>query len=92
MWSTSWINAGSDAVVLFNRFLQPDIDLKTESLKQEMVFSSNDEMKLPLRWVALLHGRVKTDLALNTGVHSGLDAAKAMLAGRPDCPGGFSAA
>jgi len=72
---------GADAVVLFNRFLQPDIDLKTESLKQEMVYSSSEELKLPLRWVALLYGRVKADLALNTGVHSGLDAAKAFLAG-----------
>lgn len=72
---------GADAVVLFNRFLQPDIDLATESLKQEMVYSSDEELKLPLRWVALLYGRVKADLALNTGVHSGLDAAKALLAG-----------
>jgi dihydroorotate dehydrogenase (fumarate) len=72
---------GADAVVLFNRFLQPDIDIKTESLKQEMVYSSNEEMKLSLRWVALLYGRVKADLALNTGVHSGMDAAKALLAG-----------
>lgn len=72
---------GADAVVLFNRFLQPDIDLATESLKQDMVYSSDEELKLPLRWVALLYGRVKADLALNTGVHSGLDAAKALLAG-----------
>lgn len=72
---------GADAVVLFNRFLQPDIDLNSESLTQEMVYSSNEELKLPLRWVALLYGRVKADLALNTGVHSGLDAAKAFLAG-----------
>jgi len=72
---------GAKAVVLFNRFLQPDIDPKTETLVSEMVYSSPEEMKLPLRWVALLYGRVKTDLALNTGVHSGLDAAKALLAG-----------
>ncbi len=72
---------GADAVVLFNRFLQPDIDLDSESLKQEMVYSSSEELKLPLRWVALLYGRIKADLALNTGVHSGLDAAKALLAG-----------
>ncbi|TFH34997.1 MAG: dihydroorotate dehydrogenase-like protein [Anaerolineales bacterium] len=72
---------GAAAVVLFNRFLQPDIDLMTESLKQEMVYSTSEELKLPLRWVALLYGRVKADLALNTGVHSGLDAAKAFLAG-----------
>lgn len=72
---------GADALVLFNRFLQPDIDPLTEELKQEMVYSSSEEMKLPLRWVALLHGRVGCELALNTGVHSGHDAAKALLAG-----------
>ena len=47
----------------------------------EMTYSSPDEMRLPLRWVGLLYGRLKADLALNTGVHSGLDAAKALLAG-----------
>ena len=72
---------GARALVLFNRFLQPDIDLNTQSLKSEMVFSSPDEMKLPLRWVALLAGRIKADLALNTGVHSGMDVARALLAG-----------
>jgi dihydroorotate dehydrogenase (fumarate) len=74
-------NRGVEALVLFNRFLQPDIDLGTETLKNEMVLSAPEEMKLPLRWIALLYGRVKTDLALNMGVHSGLDAAKALLAG-----------
>lgn len=70
-----------DALVMFNRFLQPDIDPETEELTSEMVYSSPDEIKLPLRWVALLYGRVDADLALNTGVHSGLDVAKAILAG-----------
>lgn len=72
---------GADALVLFNRFLQPDIDPLTEELKQEMVYSTPEEMKLPLRWVALLYGRIESELALNTGVHSGHDAAKALLAG-----------
>ena len=72
---------GIEALVLFNRFLQPDIDIETETLKNEMVFSTPEEMKLPLRWIALLYGRIKADLALSTGVHSGLDAAKALLAG-----------
>ncbi|MGD2161990.1 MAG: dihydroorotate dehydrogenase-like protein [Anaerolineales bacterium] len=72
---------GADALVLFNRFLQPDIDPLTEELVQEMVYSSPEEMKLPLRWVALLYGRLDSELALNTGVHSGHDAAKALLAG-----------
>ncbi len=72
---------GVSALVLFNRFLQPDIDPETESFTQEMVYSTPQEMKLPLRWVGLLYGRIQADLALSTGVHSGRDAAKAILAG-----------
>jgi dihydroorotate dehydrogenase (fumarate) len=68
-------------VVMFNRFLQPDIDPDTEELVNEMVYSSPQEMKLPLRWTALLYGRTDVDLALNTGVHTGKDIAKALLAG-----------
>jgi dihydroorotate dehydrogenase (fumarate) len=72
---------GVGALVLFNRFLQPDIDAETEALTNEMVLSSPEEMKLPLRWTALLYGRINTDIALNTGVHSGLDVARALLSG-----------
>ena len=72
---------GVEGLVLFNRFLQPDIDPQTESLKSEMSLSSPEEMKVPLRFIALLYGRVKADLALTSGVHSGLDAAKGLLAG-----------
>ncbi len=72
---------GADALVLFNRFLQPDIDPLTEEMKHEMVYSTSQEMRLPLRWVGLLYGRIDSELALNTGVHSGHDAAKALLAG-----------
>ncbi|MBN1966985.1 MAG: dihydroorotate dehydrogenase-like protein [Anaerolineae bacterium] len=72
---------GVKGVVLFNRFLQPDIDPETESLFNEMVLSKSIEMKLPLRWVALLYGRVGLDLALNTGVHTGRDLVKGLLAG-----------
>jgi dihydroorotate dehydrogenase (fumarate) len=72
---------GVQAVVLFNRFLQPEIDPASQSLESKMVLSTPAEIRLPLRWVALLHGRTGMDLALNTGVHSGLDAAKALLAG-----------
>lgn len=72
---------GAAALVLFNRFLQPNINVQTESVLSEMVYSAPGEMKLPLRWVALLHGRVDTDLALNTGVHTGRGVAKALLAG-----------
>jgi dihydroorotate dehydrogenase (fumarate) len=72
---------GAKGLVLFNRFLQPDINLETMSLDNEMVFSTPQEMKLPLRWVALLYGRIEADLALTTGVHSGQDVVKAILAG-----------
>jgi dihydroorotate dehydrogenase (fumarate) len=72
---------GVEALVLFNRFLQPDIDPLSESLKNEMVFSTSEEIKVPLRHIALLYGRVNSDLAITTGVHNGLDAVKAILAG-----------
>ena len=72
---------GARALVLFNRFLQPDIDPTTESPTNEMTLSEPSEIKLPLRWIALLHGRLQADLALSTGVHSGTDVAKALLAG-----------
>lgn len=69
------------ALVLFNRFLQPTIDITNESLYNELTYSSAEELKIPLRWVALLYGRVKADLALTTGVQTGQDVAKALLAG-----------
>jgi dihydroorotate dehydrogenase (fumarate) len=72
---------GVNALVLFNRFLQPDIDPDFESLRSEMVYSTPAELRLPLRWTALLHGRIRADLAVTSGVHSGRDAAKALLAG-----------
>lgn len=72
---------GVDGLVLFNRFLQPDIDPVSESLKSEMVYSTPDEIKVPLRHIALLYGRINADLAITSGVHSGADAVKAILAG-----------
>lgn len=72
---------GAKAVVLFNRFLQPDIDVDSETLVNNMAYSTPAELKVPLRWIALLYGRTQMDLALNTGVHSGRDIAKALLAG-----------
>lgn len=69
------------ALVLFNRFLQPTIDAENESLYSELTYSTPEELKVPLRWAAILYGRVKTDLALTTGVQTGQDVAKALLAG-----------
>ncbi len=72
---------GVNAIVMFNRFLQPDIDPDAEALINEMVLSTPAELKLPLRWTALLYGRTKMEIAVNTGIHTGRDVIKALLAG-----------
>jgi dihydroorotate dehydrogenase (fumarate) len=78
---TRLVDAGADALVLFNRFYQPDIDLEELEIYPNLVLSTSQELRLPLRWIALLHGRVETDFALTTGVHTAEDALKAMMAG-----------
>ena len=73
--------AGVDGLVLFNRFYQPDLDLDSLDVVPRLVLSTSEELRLPLRWIAILYGRVGTSLAATTGVHTGLDAAKVLLAG-----------
>jgi dihydroorotate dehydrogenase (fumarate) len=73
--------AGADALVLFNRFYQPDFDLEKLEVLSDLNLSTPYEMRLPLRWIAILHGRVRASLAATTGVHSGRDVAKYVLAG-----------
>jgi len=68
-------------LVLFNRFLQPDIDIATESLKYVPDYSRAEDLRLPLRWVALLRDQLRCDLALSGGVHDAAGAVKALLAG-----------
>ena len=75
------VDAGADGLVLFNRFYQPDIDLESLDVVPRLTLSSPDELRLPLRWIAILHGRVDASLAATTGIHSAADAAKALLAG-----------
>ncbi len=75
------VNAGADGLVLFNRFLQPDFDLETLSTVPRLVLSTPFELLLPLRWIAILHGRVNASLALTSGIHEAEDLAKALLAG-----------
>jgi dihydroorotate dehydrogenase (fumarate) len=72
---------GADALVLFNRFYQPDIDVDDEAVRPSVLFSTSFEMRLPLRWVAILHGQLDASLALTTGVHTSEDVVKAVLAG-----------
>ena len=60
--------AGADGLVLFNRFYQPDIDLDSLEVGPTWSLSTPHEMRLPLRWIAILHGHVKASLAATTGI------------------------
>lgn len=73
--------AGANSLVLFNRFIQPDFDLDELEVVPHLVLSTSDELRLPLRWTAILYGRLECDLALSGGIHSGQDIVKAALAG-----------
>ena len=73
--------AGADALVLFNRFLQPDIDPDSLSIAPGITLSSTAEARLPRTWIALLRGRVRAALAASTGVEDSGDVAKYLLAG-----------
>jgi len=73
--------AGADGLVLFNRFLQPDIDLETLDTSPTLVLSTPAELRLPLCWIAILRGRVPVYLAGTTGVHDWRGALKLLLAG-----------
>jgi len=75
------VAAGAQGLVLFNRFLQPDINLEKLAPQVGMNLSSPSEAVLPLRWIALLHDRVNVDLAASTGIHDAQGAAKQLLAG-----------
>ena len=73
--------AGADALVIFNRFYQPDIDVKTSKVVSRAELSTSAELLLRLRWIAILHGRVRPALALTGGVETPADGIKALLAG-----------
>jgi dihydroorotate dehydrogenase (fumarate) len=75
------VNAGARGLVLFNRFLQPDIDLKTLAVEPRLDLSGSSELPLRLRWLAILSARIETSFAVTGGVHSAEDALKAILTG-----------
>lgn len=77
----SLVHAGADALVIFNRFYQPDIDLETLEVKRRLTLSDSSELLLRLRWLAILSGRIQTSLAASGGIHSGTDAVKAVMCG-----------
>ncbi|MEI8238021.1 MAG: dihydroorotate dehydrogenase-like protein [Actinomycetota bacterium] len=74
-------DAGADGLVLFNRLYQPDIDLDSLAVVPRLTLSTSAESRLPLHWVAALHGVVSCSLAASSGVHDGADALKLLLAG-----------
>lgn len=74
-------DAGADALVLFNRFYQPDIDLDTLDVLPNVLLSQPQAMRLPLRWIAILYGRIRASLAATSGVHSAQDSIKLLMAG-----------
>ncbi len=73
--------AGADGLVLFNRFYQPDIDLESLEVKPNILLSTPMAMRVPLRWVAILHGHLRASLAATSGIHRATDVLKMLMAG-----------
>jgi dihydroorotate dehydrogenase (fumarate) len=75
------VEAGANGLVLFNRFLQPEIDLEAMRVAPRLALSTHDELRLALRWIGLLHGRIRCSLAASGGIHFADDVVKLLLAG-----------
>lgn len=74
-------DAGANGLVLFNRFYQPDFDLDELDIVHNLDLSASADMRLPLRWISILYGKLNVDFALTSGVHTATDVIKAMMAG-----------
>jgi dihydroorotate dehydrogenase (fumarate) len=74
-------DVGADGLVLFNRFYQPDIDLDELEVKTNILLSSPQDLRLPLRWIAILYGQLNASLAATSGVHTAEDALKILMVG-----------
>lgn len=72
---------GADGLVLFNRFYQPDIDLEKLEVTPNVLLSTPMDMRLPLRWIGILYGKIQADLAATSGIHTAEDAIKMIMAG-----------
>ena len=75
------VEAGANGLVLFNRFYQPDFDLEELEVVHSLDLSTSADLRLPLRWISILYGKVNADLALTSGIHTSRDLLKAMMAG-----------
>jgi len=72
---------GANALVLFNRFYQPDLDIENLEVVPNLVLSTSDELRLRLRWIAILYGKIQADMAITGGIHSAADVVKTMMIG-----------
>jgi dihydroorotate dehydrogenase (fumarate) len=79
--AVSLVRAGANGLVLFNRFYQPDFDLETLSVTPNILLSTPMAMRLSLRWIAILYGNIRVDFAATSGIHSGKDVIKMVMAG-----------
>jgi len=75
------VEAGANGLVLFNRFYQPDLDIEDLKVTPNLILSTSNELRLPLRWIAILYGHIQADFALTTGIHTAEDVIKAVMAG-----------
>lgn len=73
--------AGADGLVLFNRFYQPDIDLENLEVSPNVILSTPQASRLPMRWIAILYGRIKANLAATSGIHTAEDVIKMLMVG-----------
>jgi len=73
--------AGADGFVMFNRFYQPDLDIDSLDVVPSIQLSTSAELRLPLRWIAILYGKIRGSMAANSGIHTGHDMVKAIMAG-----------
>jgi dihydroorotate dehydrogenase (fumarate) len=74
-------DGGANALVLFNRFYQPDIDLEELEVRPRVLLSTPQAMRLPLTWIGILYGRIRADMAATSGVHAAEDVIKLLMVG-----------
>jgi dihydroorotate dehydrogenase (fumarate) len=72
---------GADGLVLFNRFYQPDIDLENLEIRPNVLLSTPQDLRLPLTWIGILYGRIRSDLAATSGIHQAEDVLKTLMVG-----------
>ncbi|MCM1981455.1 dihydroorotate dehydrogenase-like protein [Lyngbya confervoides] len=73
--------AGADALVLFNRFYQPDINIEDLEVQPRLLLSTPQDLRLPMHWIALLYGRIAADLAATSGIHDAQDVVRLLMVG-----------